>query len=66
MKKSIFIIAGFSLLALTYSACNSKDKTSNSTEQTTGEAIYSCPMHPEVTSDKPGQCSKCGMDLVKK
>ena len=26
---------------------------------------YSCPMHPEVTSDKPGKCSKCGMDLVK-
>lgn len=24
---------------------------------------YSCPMHPEVTSDKPGKCSKCGMDL---
>ena len=25
---------------------------------------YSCPMHPEVTSDKPGTCSKCGMTLV--
>ncbi|HVE70523.1 MAG TPA: heavy metal-binding domain-containing protein [Thermoanaerobaculia bacterium] len=28
--------------------------------------IYTCPMHPEVTSDKPGTCSKCGMTLVKK
>jgi hypothetical protein len=27
---------------------------------------YSCPMHPEVTSDKPGKCSKCGMDMAKK
>lgn len=26
---------------------------------------YYCPMHPEVTSDKLGSCSKCGMDLVK-
>jgi manganese oxidase len=26
--------------------------------------VYSCPMHPEVTSDKPGKCSKCGMALV--
>ncbi|MCL5105270.1 MAG: hypothetical protein M1133_14325 [Armatimonadetes bacterium] len=26
-------------------------------------AKYTCPMHPEVTSDKPGKCSKCGMDL---
>ena len=25
---------------------------------------YTCPMHPEVVSDKPGQCSKCGMNLV--
>jgi len=28
--------------------------------------VYTCPMHPEVTSDKPGQCPKCGMDLVEK
>ena len=26
-------------------------------------ALYRCPMHPEVTSDKPGTCPKCGMDL---
>ncbi len=31
-----------------------------------GTATYACPMHPEVTSDKPGKCPKCGMDLVKK
>ena len=27
---------------------------------------YTCPMHPEVHQDKPGQCPKCGMTLVKK
>lgn len=26
--------------------------------------VFTCPMHPEVNSDKPGKCSKCGMDLV--
>ncbi|MCL4544883.1 MAG: DUF4349 domain-containing protein [Chloroflexi bacterium] len=25
---------------------------------------YTCPMHPEVRSDRPGKCSKCGMNLV--
>ncbi len=24
---------------------------------------YYCPMHPEVTQNKPGSCPKCGMDL---
>lgn len=28
------------------------------------EAGYTCPMHPEVRSDEPGACPKCGMDLV--
>jgi hypothetical protein len=29
-------------------------------------AVYTCPMDPEVTSDKPGKCPKCGMKLVPK
>ncbi|WP_233530730.1 vitamin K epoxide reductase family protein [Gelidibacter salicanalis] len=27
---------------------------------------YTCSMHPEVVSDQPGKCPKCGMTLVKK
>lgn len=26
--------------------------------------IYTCPMHPEIKSAKPGKCPKCGMTLV--
>ena len=25
---------------------------------------YTCPMHPEIVQDKPGNCPKCGMTLV--
>ncbi len=25
---------------------------------------YTCPMHPEISSPKPGKCPKCGMTLV--
>jgi multidrug efflux pump subunit AcrA (membrane-fusion protein) len=28
------------------------------------KGAYTCVMHPEVRSDRPGQCPKCGMDLV--
>jgi hypothetical protein len=35
---------------------------------TTAPAVvaYTCPMHPEIVSDRPGNCPKCGMRLVPK
>ncbi|MBU2495287.1 MAG: hypothetical protein KJ935_02125 [Candidatus Omnitrophica bacterium] len=27
------------------------------------KTIYTCPMHPEIRQDKPGDCPKCGMHL---
>src|SRR4030095_16970182 len=28
--------------------------------------IYTCPMHPEIEQDQPGECPKCGMTLEPK
>src|SRR5258708_21672185 len=35
-----------------------------SEEAIAAEDVYSCPMHPEVRSDKPGPCPICGMEMV--
>ncbi|KWE47662.1 copper-transporting ATPase [Burkholderia ubonensis] len=36
---------------------------SESLPSTPDSTIYTCPMHPEIRQDHPGQCPKCGMTL---
>ncbi|MHB8261335.1 MAG: heavy metal-binding domain-containing protein [Bacteroidia bacterium] len=71
MKKTVLITAA--AFALAISACHNsstEDKQQSATIDTTkikkGDVYYQCEMNPEVLSDKPGSCSKCGMDLEKK
>lgn len=59
------------LLGLALAGCTSPSTpVSTATATASGSspvaAVYTCPMHPEVTSDKPGKCPKCKMDLVLK
>ncbi|MEW5851223.1 MAG: efflux RND transporter periplasmic adaptor subunit [Myxococcota bacterium] len=35
-----------------------------SVEKAEHKTRYTCPMHPQVISDRPGECPICGMDLV--
>jgi Cu+-exporting ATPase len=40
-----------------------KSSSRMTTPRTQSGAVYTCPMHPEVVSDEPGSCPKCGMAL---
>ncbi len=43
---------------------SARSTTGNSTpDKAPGKTIYTCPMHPEVQQDHPGDCPKCGMAL---
>jgi hypothetical protein len=67
MKKSLLII-GFALFAvIIFSSCSgSTTKEKPDTIKEVARIQYTCPMHPEVITDKPGNCPKCGMTLVEK
>ena len=41
-------------------------KTATKNQNTAATKTYTCSMHPEVISDKPGKCPKCGMVLIEK
>ena len=72
MKKTgIFIVFAMLFLA----ACSQKNPAPDSSKNdapaqaqpaaaTTPEAVYACPMHPEVTGKEGEKCPKCKMDLV--
>jgi len=64
----VFVLAAFmSCKGNQNSSQNSApDSTTVKTDTTKTAAVYTCPMHPEVVSDKPGTCPKCGMDLEPK
>jgi hypothetical protein len=66
MKKSLIISIIAISLPLAFNACNNKSNQNATTEtKSNDKVVYTCTMHPEVRSDKPGDCPKCGMTLVK-
>ncbi len=64
MKKLLFTAAILLASTLVFTACSGNGSNAK-TEQLAKDETYTCTMHNEVMSDKPGKCPKCGMTLVK-
>jgi hypothetical protein len=67
MKKLVIYL----IVLLAATACRQPVKTTKSEKTKVvvparSATQYTCPMHPDVLSNKPGVCPKCGMDLVEK
>lgn len=64
MKRSISIIA--LLLFILVQSCNNNKSAHSEHKEETKDVLYTCPMHPEIVRNKPGNCPICGMALVEK
>jgi len=59
MKNHIIVLMTIFAFAMLMSSCSPKTIPQDRQNMT-----WTCPMHQEVISDKPGTCPKCGMELV--
>lgn len=66
IKMITVLVCCLFIMLLQYSCKNKKTEIETATTKTNQKDIYTCPMHPEIVSDKMGDCPICGMHLVKK
>jgi hypothetical protein len=72
--KHMLVLILVAAAAAGLAGCGGKNKAKNEPEaeaqnakppeRAEAQRIYECPMHPEVRQAQPGDCPKCGMDLL--
>lgn len=56
----VLMMAALAVTVFSLTGCQDSGRAANG-----GETVkYTCPMHPDVVKDSPGNCPKCGMKLV--
>src|ERR1051325_6931258 len=70
MQKLILILVGAVAFAIGTNAqvgaidLNRPDIEQDHKQENGAKHKHTCPMHPEVVTEQPGNCPKCGMNLV--
>ena len=69
-RSNIFLLAIVLIISSALFSCNNKSEEtktvtadSSAISHKSGDHIYACPMHPEVTGKENDVCPKCGMKL---
>src|SRR6267142_558895 len=65
VSAAILVSSSFSSMAQQSGATPVPPEQSALTADNRDDEFYTCSMHPDVMSDKPGKCPKCGMTLVR-
>jgi len=63
--KTKILIAVLSIGLFSVSTVNAQETKQVQIKHEQIGVTYTCPMHADVKSDKPGTCPKCGMELKK-
>jgi len=68
MKKTTKLVLAIAVSLFSFSAimAQNHDHSKMDKKMKMDKKEYTCSMHPEVKSDKPGDCPKCGMALIEK